>query len=589
VLINSNSQANITLKNAQLYDAGNGCIKAFPSSTELTLSEVTFETCNGVGIWARQIALHMDEITVGSNVSTGFDLTAVTGSMSNIDASMFDGEGNILALDSIDGDFPISHLNGTVGASAGIAGSNSRSIQMSHIQLTGSPGIDFDNSAGQIEDVILNGPGSGTGFLSHHGRTSDSLIVEHIIAFSYSVGIDLHADEGDGALAPFILRNPDIISSTVLSSENYPARIEGGITYGAISASGPISIDLIDTTTENPSMYDGAELRTWNTYTLNAKLNGVLTDVDYSIHTEGLNPAFSTTVYGSSPLVELPVSFAGNGTASQTTSFSIQTQATGLPNVMEWWNDTSITLIELTLVANNPPTVEITEPYSGQRVMESVHLLAAAEYADDLDASDDLNLVWIITDSSGVEVMRGPSEAQYNITDLQYGLYVLELRVTDTLGATSTAAVDFEVTELDSDGDWTNTCVFTLGTGVWFDSTNGYSCGPDSEDTDDDNDGHPDTRDAWPVDPCAWQDTDNDGYPNSISCPEGVTTYLTEDQDDDGDGVLDLLESNDSSESGDFSTATLLLLVLIVAAIALFLTRMRRGGGELGDIDERHL
>ena len=54
---------------------------------------------------------------------------------------------------------------------------------------------------------------------------------------------------------------------------------------------------------------------------------------------------------------------------------------------MEWWNDTSITLIELTLVANNPPTVEITEPYSGQRVMESVHLLAAAEYADDLDAS----------------------------------------------------------------------------------------------------------------------------------------------------------------------------------------------------------
>lgn len=589
VLINSNSQANITLKNAQLYDAGNGCIKAFPSSTELTLSEVTFETCNGVGIWARQIALHLDEITVGSNVSTGFDFTAVTGSMSNIDASMFDGEGNILALDSIDGDFPISHLNGTVGAGAGITGSNSRSIQMSHIQLTGSPGIDFDNSAGQIEDVILNGPGSGTGFISHHGRTSDSLIVEHIIAFSYSVGIDLHADEGDGALAPFILRNPDIISSTVLSSENYPARIEGGITYGAISASGPISIDLIDTTTENPSMYDGAELRTWNTYTLNAKLNGVLTDVDYSIHTEGLNPAFSTTVYGSSPLVELPVSFAGNGTASQTTSFSIQTQATGLPNVMEWWNDTSITLIELTLVANNPPTVEITEPYSGQRVMESVHLLAAAEYADDLDASDDLNLVWIITDSSGVEVMRGPSEAQYNITDLQYGLYVLELRVTDTLGATSTAAVDFEVTELDSDGDWTNTCVFTLGTGVWFDSTNGYSCGPDSEDTDDDNDGHPDTRDAWPVDPCAWQDTDNDGYPNSISCPEGVTTYLTEDQDDDGDGVLDLLESNDSSESGDFSTATLLLLVLIVAAIALFMTRMRRGGGELGDLDERHL
>ena len=390
-------------------------------------------------------------------------------------------------------------------------------------------------------------------------------------------------------MAPFILRDPDIISSTVLSTENYPARIEGGITYGVLSASGDISIDLVDASTENPSMYDGAELRTWNTYTLNAKLNGVLTDVEYSITTEGLTPAFTTTVTGVSPLVELPVSFVGNGTASQTSSFSIQTQATGLPNVMKVWNDTSATLIELSLVANSPPTVEITEPYSGQRVMESVHLLAAAEYSDDLDAAGDLTLVWIITDSAGVEVMRGPNEAQYNITDLQYGLYVLELRVTDTLGASSTAAVDFEVTELDSDGDWTNTCIFTIGTGVWFDSTNGFSCGPDSEDTDDDNDGHPDTRDAWPVDPCAWQDTDNDGQPNTISCPEGATTYLTEDQDDDGDGVLDLLESTSSSDSGDFSTATLLLLVLIFAAIALFMTRMRRGGGEFGDIDERHL
>lgn len=589
ILINSNSHANITLKNAHLYDAGNGCIKAFPSSTELTLSEVVFESCNGVGVWARQIELHFDVITLGSNVSTGFDFTAVTGSLSNVDATMFDGEGSILALDSIDETFTVSHLNGTVGGGAGITGANSRSIRMSHIQLSGSPGLDFDNSAGHIDDVILNGPGSGTAFISHHGRTSDSLIVEDIIAFSYSVGIDLHADEGDGAMAPFILRNPDIISSTVLSSENYPARIEGGLTYGVVSASGPISIDLIDTSTENPTMYDGAQLRTWNTYTLNAKLNGVLTEVEYSITTAGLTPAFSTSVSGTSPLVELPVSNAGNGTSSQTSSFSVQTQATGLPQVSILWNNLSITLIELTLVANNPPTVEITEPYPGQRVMESVHLLAAAEYADDLDASEDLTLVWIITDSSGVEVMRGPNEPQYNITDLQYGLYVLELRVTDTLGARSSAAVDFEVTELDSDGDWTNTCVFTIGTGVWFDSTNGYSCGPDSEDTDDDNDGHPDTRDAWSVDPCAWQDSDNDGQPDSIACPEGMTTYLTEDQDDDGDGVLDFLESNSSTESGDFSTGTLLLLVLIFAAIALFMTRMRRGGGELGTIDERHL
>ena len=113
--------------------------------------------------------------------------------------------------------------------------------------------------------------------------------------------------------------------------------------------------------------------------------------------------------------------------------------------------------------------------------------------------------------------------------------------------------------------------------------------GPDSEDTDDDNDGHPDTRDAYPVDPCAWLDTDKDGLPDTVDCPEGTTTYLVADQDDDGNGVNDLLESEGATESGDFSTGTLLLIVLILAGLAFFLMRMKRGGGELGSIDERHL
>jgi hypothetical protein len=442
-----------------------------------------------------------------------------------------------------------------------------------------------------LHDVILNGLGSGTAFISHHGRSSDSLTIEDLVAFSYSVGIDLHGDEGDGAIAPLILRNPDIIASTVLASENYPARIEGGIMYGVISASGMISIDLIDTSTENSSMYDGAELRTWKTFTLSAQLNGILQDVEFSIHTLGLDPDFSASVFGNSLLVEIPVAYAGNQTSSTLTSFTVTTQASGLPNIVHATNYSGTTslLIEITLLSNNPPTVEIVKPYSGERVMESVHLLAAAEYSDDLDNVQDLTLVWIITDSTGVEVMRGPNEPQYNITDLQYGLYVLELRVTDTLGATSSDAVDFEITELDSDGDWTNTCIFTLNTSVWFDKTIGYSCGPDSEDTDDDNDGHLDTRDAWPVDPCAWQDTDNDGLPNNVKCPEGKTTYLVADPDDDNNGILDILESTASTESGDFSTGTLLLIVLILAGIGLFMARVKRGGGELGPIDEKHL
>ena len=594
ILIDPNSDGDVVLKNSNLYDAGDGCIKAFPSSTSLTLENVDLHSCNGVGVWARQVDVQLDGINIGENVSTGFDFTAVTGLLNDVNATAFNGLGNILALDSIEEEFIVSTLVGTAGSSAGITAMNCRNLQMSSIEITGSPAIDIDESAGTIDGVVLNGLGSGTAFISHHGRTSDSLLVIDLVALSYSVGIDVHADGGDASVAPLIVRNPDIFAATVVSAENYPVRIEGGTTYGIMSASGAMVIDLIDTTTENPSMYDGAELRSWKTFTLSASLNGAPHDVTFTLQTTDLTPSYSTTVQGVSQFVEMPISFAGNGTSSTLSSFTVSTQASGLPDTVIQVNITSSmsSIVEVILRTNTAPTVEITEPYSGQRVMESVHLLATASYSDDLDSLEQLTLSWVIFDSSGNEVLRGPNEAQYNITDLQHGLYVLELQVTDTLGASSTDAVDFEVTELDSDGDWTNTCTFTLSTGVWFDAENGYPCGPDSEDTDDDNDGHPDARDAWPVDPCAWQDTDGDGLPNNVVCPDGKETYLVADNDDDNNGILDANEGETSTDSGDFSTGTLLLIVLVIGGLIAFAGRMKRGGGSAGDIssvDERHL
>ena len=92
------------------------------------------------------------------------------------------------------------------------------------------------------------------------------------------------------------------------------------------------------------------------------------------------------------------------------------------------------------------------------------------------------------------------------------------------------------------------------------------------------------------MDACAYLDTDRDGQPDDVKCPEGMTTWLFEDQDDDNDGTPDVLEGETVDESGDFDTGTLLLIALIAAAILLFLVRMRKGGGdELGELDARHL
>ena len=72
-----------------------------------------------------------------------------------------------------------------------------------------------------------------------------------------------------------------------------------------------------------------------------------------------------------------------------------------------------------------------------------------------------------------------------------------------------------------------------------------------------------------------------------------ATDFLIADLDDDGNGVLDSQETETSSESGDFSTGTLLLIVLIIGGIVLFMMRTKRGGEKNWDdstsIDERHL
>ena len=54
---------------------------------------------------------------------------------------------------------------------------------------------------------------------------------------------------------------------------------------------------------------------------------------------------------------------------------------------------------------------------------------------------------------------------------------------------------------------------------------------PDATDPDDDNDGHDDSGDAFPLDKREWRDTDGDGLGNSA------------DPDDDNDGVADEVDN----------------------------------------------
>ena len=206
--------------------------------------------------------------------------------------------------------------------------------------------------------------------------------------------------------------------------------------------------------------------------------------------------------------------------------------------------------------------------------MQSIPFESTIDATDDYDLASQLNYQWIITDNTGSEVYSASVENSTNLITLVLpGSYLLQVVVTDSFQAQSEIIIPIEVQLLDSDGDYTAGCSDT----TWFDLSASRSCGPDVYDDDDDNDGIIDSRDEWPLDPCAWQDTDGDRQPDNLSCPEGVTSDLFEDQDDDGDGIPDTLEGSTSSSEGSFNSVTLILLVIGIIVVVVFLRRTRQG------------
>ena len=165
------------------------------------------------------------------------------------------------------------------------------------------------------------------------------------------------------------------------------------------------------------------------------------------------------------------------------------------------------------------------------------------------------------------------------------GTYTLTVSVRDPAGGVSTDSVIFQVWPQDNDNDFIDTCQ-TTGDYAWYDPVEEVRCGPDEYDEDDDNDGMRDTIDVFPKDPCAWQDTDEDGKPDDIvaSC----ATVLIEDDDDDNDGLLDRDDSDpkvpltvSESTSEDSLIVTLLspgvvLPLLVIVIVTALLARQRR-------------
>ncbi len=541
IRLTNTAAGNLNIVSTTLSDSASHCIEA-QGSAVLLLHQVTMQSCASNSLWARSLPLSIDGLEVTERV----DLGGVSGELINF-------EGGELHINNLDG-FMMSDLVLT-----SINGSDNREIFIDGATINGTPALVLENTAGIISELAIDCGGSGVGVSVHHGRSSAPVIISDSSISSCSKGIDLHTD---GESAAIELNQVYVDSAVAISSDGNDLIIRNGALNGSLDINSA-NANLYDVTPLSESTTFG-EIWMWNTHIVSVNLGGNSHSANLEISVDEI---WSTSVSGSSIEVAIPYKIVSDAGSETTNIVDIVATSDNLPTLSQQYSygPAESDIIEINMISNQAPDAQIITPDDGFSAMESLPIEIRSVVSDDLDSIEELEVVWkIIVGQTEVMQLTGDWN---NITDLPAGMYVLRLEVTDTQGVVSSQSISFEITLLDSDGDWINSCNIE----TWFDKEESLYCGPDVYDTDDDNDGVSDNRDPWTTDSCASMDTDSDGQPDNLHCPPGVTTWLTADPDDDGNGIPDVSEDAGSSDDSNESPIVIMLFVGIFIAAAVFM------------------
>ncbi|MGB1844909.1 MAG: hypothetical protein ACPHQR_00710 [Candidatus Poseidoniaceae archaeon] len=577
------AQGSLNLVDVTLRDAGGACMRAQGPTIEMTVNGLLFDGCGDEAAWWRDLDVTASNLTVGAGAESGVYFAGVRGSVEGVDASAHDGPGASMHLQDIDNGLRLVDLTLVAGqGTAALTGGPNRALNLEDVHISGAPGLDVDDSSGLLQNLVFDGPGTGTAFIAHHGR-STSLEVHGLNISGYALGLDAHADSNEDP-APLRVQGATVQADVALAADGHPVDLHDAVLTGSVQIADATvkavggSLDLDQATV----LGDGV-LERWTVQRFVAERAGIPSDGRWSV-TPSLPDVLTQVAEGQGAAIDLALLVGVvDATASQTTDqATVHLDVTGSPPV-----EATVTLgtgpVTLNVLGNEAPTVSFERPISGARVMESTPIMAQLTVDDDHEAVENLTYDWTVRDDMGVVMMRSTDVLMWNITDLPADLYLIEVTVTDAYDASTTVLLDVEVTPLDTDGDWTATCSEL----TWYDEQTATPCGPDVYDLDDDGDGIRDTRDAFPMDACASVDTDEDGQPDDVACPPGQSTWLVADQDDDGDGVPDTMEG--VSQDDGPSTAGLVALTVFVLLGLILLLRRRGGGGQLADKDLVHL
>lgn len=574
--------ARIELTSTHLHDAGTACIAIQGASVGLVARSSNTSACGTDAIWARQTSIELVDHTIGSGTSQGLTLADVSGTIRNLDASHHNGTRASLFLEEQNGGLVLEglELNAT-GVTPGLDVLRSRNVDVTNVRVTGAPAVHYDASAGTLVNLTALGHGTGTGILVEHGRGSGAVHILESNVSGYGTGLATRGVTGESSNLPVHSNGTSWHATTALDVSVLGATLIGGQADGAIQVSGELgtSLDLFDVAFDrtrasaSQTTGDRATLSAHRTHTIRTTLEGAPIAGEVTLSSNHSTWDWTLTGTGPDAILMVPyLSMGSDGTTPTSTyldaamlTVRAEGALTSTSTMLIGPNGPIVSIIDLE--ANAAPVPGILNPLDGSSAMETTVVRLIGTATDDDQGGNDLTFDWTIMDDDDV-VMRftGPDN---NLTDLMSGTYTVVLSVTDALGARGTVQHRLTITLLDSDQDNGPTCDPT----TWYDAENGRHCGPDLYDVDDDGDGVRDLLDAFPLDACAWEDTDRDGMPDEVTsdCP---STALTEDTDDDNDGILDGASSG-GSDGGNAATAILLFMGVAGAIGIAVYNRMR--------------
>ena len=590
--IDSTTSSTVSISESRLLGSST-CLSGGESS-HLIVTNTIFESCIQQGILAFGSDVQLDQISLDAGNGHGIWLQSASGNVTDLDATNHTGRAALFLQDTDE----LSIVGGIYNASLepALMAQYVRELNISGGLVISSTGAMFEESSGTVIGLSAESGGGAAVGIYVDGSTSRTLTFSSINVDGYATGMELIGDKDDLENNPIQILSSNIDAPLSILGQSLPFHFVNTVLTGDVelmSTAFSFEAALISSppagqiSVTDPAILSIGESRKVVFEDIDGNLlESGTADIRVPIFHPSLDEQSITALQGEFAIIIHRV--VSESSDLSTNQASIEAYSSGyLPSTSTLaLNDGDASDILLSLSPNHDPTISITTPVNGFEAYmnEALNLNALATDEDPGHASS-LIITWTSSLVGGSESKQIGTGSEVVYYPDQTGSFILSVVARDISGGTAESSIMIEVLPPDNDLDFIDTCP-SSGDDPWFDPVELRLCGPDEFDDDDDNDGLPDTSDDFPLDPCAWQDTDADGRPDLLE--NDCITTLIEDDDDDNDGLKDDVDNDpkvpyvaDSNADQEPLIVTLLspgvvlpLIVIIIATI--LLVRQRR-------------